>query len=94
MNNETFAIGEVAILRNIAGEFQHLNGMECEIVKHHGLHRDTLTGNEVLGYLVKCPAVPHKLICKQSQLRKKRPPQTGYQMIIQMFGKTPRLEIA
>lgn len=89
-----FAIGEVAILQNAGENHVHLNGHECQIKGHYGLYVCERTGEEAFGYPVECPAHNKVLVARKHQLRKKRPPQTGYLKIIQMFGRKPRLEIA
>lgn len=95
MSNEIFAIGEIAILKNAGGpEHEHLNGQECQIKGHYGLYVCEKTGVEAFGYPVECPGYGKLLVARKHQLKKKRPPQTGYTKIIQMFGRTPRLEIA
>ncbi|MFC7515069.1 hypothetical protein ACFQUU_08640 [Herbaspirillum sp. GCM10030257] len=87
--NETFEVGEIAIVQHAAtGPCEHLNGTECEVIEVWG--RPFRINGITYKYLIRC--VDGDLYNAASyHLRKKRPPQQfeGELRIMRMFNSSP-----
>lgn len=89
-----FKIGDVCIWQNCTGMWAYLNGTETTVTSSPIPAYDLMTLAEGMGYPTDTPdpilggflcAAPH-------ELRLKRPPASGEQMIRAMFDRAPERE--